>query len=77
MYGTGSSPGCIEGDLPGRLVRYGSDGVSPARLDLLRRLFALDPATVMPLEPHVDLDYDILKESQGRCWAKPKVGLVG
>ena len=32
----------------GRLVRYGSDGVSPARLDLLRRLFALDPATVMP-----------------------------
>lgn len=27
------------------------------------------------IEPHVDVEYDILKDAQGRSWAKPKVGL--
>lgn len=27
------------------------------------------------IEPHVDVEYDILKDTQGRSWAKPKVGL--
>ncbi|MGP9610511.1 ATP-binding protein [Corynebacterium sp. AOP36-E1-14] len=29
------------------------------------------------IEPHVDVEYDILKDTRGRSWAKPKVGLVG
>ncbi len=29
------------------------------------------------IEPHVDVEYDILKDTQGRSWAKPKVGLAG
>lgn len=28
------------------------------------------------IEPHVDVEYDILKDKQGRSWAKPKVGLA-
>lgn len=27
------------------------------------------------IEPHVDVEYDILKDTMGRSWAKPKVGL--
>jgi uncharacterized protein YPO0396 len=27
------------------------------------------------IEPHVDVEYDILKDTRGRSWAKPKVGL--
>lgn len=27
------------------------------------------------IEPHVDVEYDILKDTTGRSWAKPKVGL--
>ena len=27
------------------------------------------------IEPHVDVEYDILKDTKGRSWAKPKVGL--
>ena len=27
------------------------------------------------IEPHVDVEYDILKDTQGRSWAKPKVAL--
>ena len=27
------------------------------------------------IEPHVDVEYDILKDTLGRSWAKPKVGL--
>ncbi|MHA3684467.1 ATP-binding protein [Leucobacter sp. HY1908] len=27
------------------------------------------------IEPHVDVEYDILKDAEGRSWAKPKVGL--
>lgn len=27
------------------------------------------------IEPHVDVEYDILKDTHGRSWAKPKVGL--
>ena len=27
------------------------------------------------IEPHVDVEYDILKDTQGRSWARPKVGL--
>ncbi|WP_119697939.1 ATP-binding protein [Microbacterium halotolerans] len=27
------------------------------------------------IEPHVDAEYDILKDTRGRSWAKPKVGL--
>lgn len=27
------------------------------------------------IEPHVDVEYDILKDTSGRSWAKPKVGL--
>lgn len=27
------------------------------------------------IEPHVDVEYNILKDAQGRSWAKPKVGL--
>ena len=27
------------------------------------------------IEPHVDVEYDILKDTQGRSWAKAKVGL--
>lgn len=29
------------------------------------------------IEPHVDVEYDILKDTSGRSWAKPKVGLGG
>ncbi|WP_342000154.1 AAA family ATPase [Microbacterium sp. LWH7-1.2] len=29
------------------------------------------------IEPHVDVEYDILKDTRGRSWAKPKVGLRG
>lgn len=28
------------------------------------------------IEPHVDVEYDILKDTSGRSWAKPKVGVV-
>lgn len=28
------------------------------------------------IEPHVDVEYDILKDTQGRSWAKPKVALL-
>ncbi|MCJ7858189.1 ATP-binding protein [Corynebacterium kalidii] len=28
------------------------------------------------IEPHVDVEYDILKDTQGRSWAKPKVALA-
>ena len=28
------------------------------------------------IEPHVDVEYDILKDTTGRSWAKPKVGLA-
>lgn len=28
------------------------------------------------IEPHVDVEYTILKDTRGRSWAKPKVGLV-
>ena len=28
------------------------------------------------IEPHVDVEYAILKDTQGRSWAKPKVGLA-
>lgn len=28
------------------------------------------------IEPHVDVEYDILKDTQGRSWAKPKVVLA-
>ncbi|WGT46668.1 ATP-binding protein [Tessaracoccus lacteus] len=28
------------------------------------------------IEPHVDVEYDILKDTRGRSWAKPKVGLA-
>ncbi|MCR2794083.1 AAA family ATPase [Microbacterium sp. zg.Y625] len=28
------------------------------------------------IEPHVDVEYDILKDTHGRSWAKPKVGLA-
>lgn len=27
------------------------------------------------IEPHVDVEYDILKDTRGRSWARPKVGL--
>ncbi|WP_029150559.1 ATP-binding protein [Microbacterium indicum] len=27
------------------------------------------------IEPHVDVEYDIVKDTKGRSWAKPKVGL--
>jgi len=27
------------------------------------------------IEPHVDVEYDILKDTSGRSWARPKVGL--
>lgn len=27
------------------------------------------------IEPHVDVEYDILKDTHGRSWAKPKIGL--
>lgn len=27
------------------------------------------------IEPHVDVEYDILKDTRGRSWAKPKIGL--
>ena len=27
------------------------------------------------IEPHVDAEYDILKDTRGRSWAKPKVAL--
>lgn len=27
------------------------------------------------IEPHVNVEYDILKDTQGRSWAKPKIGL--
>ena len=27
------------------------------------------------IEPHVDVEYDILKDTKGRSWARPKVGL--
>ena len=27
------------------------------------------------IEPHVDVEYDILKDTRGRSWAKPKVAL--
>ncbi|WP_159622109.1 ATP-binding protein [Ruania rhizosphaerae] len=29
------------------------------------------------IEPHVDVEYDILKDTRGRSWAKPKVALSG
>ena len=29
------------------------------------------------IEPHVDVEYDILKDTRGRSWAKLKVGLPG
>ncbi|MEV5070667.1 hypothetical protein MRBLMI12_002280 [Microbacterium sp. LMI12-1-1.1] len=29
------------------------------------------------IEPHVDVEYDILKDTHGRSWAKPKVALSG
>ncbi|WP_105565270.1 ATP-binding protein [Microbacterium halophytorum] len=29
------------------------------------------------IEPHVDVEYDILKDTAGRSWARPKVGLDG
>ncbi|MDN6386113.1 MAG: hypothetical protein L0J86_00275, partial [Corynebacterium sp.] len=29
------------------------------------------------IEPHVDVEYDILKDTRGRSWAKPTVGLGG
>lgn len=29
------------------------------------------------IEPHVDVEYDILKDTTGRSWAKPKVALPG
>ena len=29
------------------------------------------------IEPHIDAEYDILKDASGRSWAKPKVGLPG
>ncbi|UOQ58224.1 AAA family ATPase [Leucobacter allii] len=29
------------------------------------------------IEPHVDVEYDILKDTAGRSWAKPKVALPG
>jgi uncharacterized protein YPO0396 len=28
------------------------------------------------IEPHVDVEYDILKDTHGRSWAKPKVALA-
>ncbi|TDP94265.1 uncharacterized protein YPO0396 [Leucobacter luti] len=28
------------------------------------------------IEPHVDVEYDILKDTSGRSWAKPKVGVA-
>ncbi len=28
------------------------------------------------IEPHVEVEYDILKDTHGRSWAKPKVGLA-
>ena len=28
------------------------------------------------IEPHVDVEYDILKDTRGRSWARPKVGLA-
>ncbi|MCJ1708027.1 ATP-binding protein [Microbacterium sp. VKM Ac-2923] len=29
------------------------------------------------IEPHVDVEYDILKDTRGRSWAKAKVGVAG
>lgn len=29
------------------------------------------------IEPHVEVEYDILKDTRGRSWARPKVGLAG
>lgn len=28
------------------------------------------------IEPHIDVEYDILKDTSGRSWAKPKVGVA-
>lgn len=28
------------------------------------------------IEPHVEVEYDILKDTRGRSWAKPKIGLA-
>ena len=28
------------------------------------------------IEPHVDVEYDILKDTRGRSWARPKVALA-
>jgi len=28
------------------------------------------------IEPHVEVEYDILKDTRGRSWARPKVGLA-
>lgn len=28
------------------------------------------------IEPHVDVEYDILKDTRGRSWAKANVGVL-